>query len=133
MFNGYLIKFGNYTIPLKYIQEKTYSAKVNTLDLDPFNDADGILNREVIQRIPKVTFTTMPLKESDWNTIMSNLENQYDVAEERKANCIVYVPEWRNYKSMDMYISDMDIVIDEIIDGVVYFEPIQLTLTGYGE
>lgn len=133
MFNGYLIKFGSYRIPLNVMQEKSYSAKVNTLDLDPFNDADGILNREVIQRIPKVTFTTMPLTEPEFDTLMSNIESQYSVPAERKANVSVYVLEWRRYVSMDMYISDPDIVIDEIKDGVIHLQPIQFTLTGYGE
>lgn len=132
-FNGYLIKIGSYSFPLEYMEEKSYSAKVNTLDLDPYNDTDGVLHRNVIQRVPKVTFKTMPMNNIKFDEIMGNIIANYKIEKERKATMDVYVPEWGRYERQDMYISDMDIAIDYINGNTVEYSAITFTMTSYGK
>ena len=132
-FDGYLIKVGSYILPNKYIQEKTYSAKVNTIDEDSYNDNNGILHRNVIQKIPIVKANTVSLSQAEVDAIMSSFRSNYSVANERKASVSVWIPELGKYVTQDMYLSDIDFVIDVIKDGVPMYEPFELRFNGYGE
>lgn len=132
-FENYLVKVGTYSIPLKYVKEKSYKAKVNTLDLDSHNDANGILHRTVIQKIPVVTIQTLELTESEWNAIWRGMSQNFSIADERRASVSVWVPEWGRYVTQDMYLSDMEITIQEIVNGTIKYNSIQLSWKGYGE
>lgn len=40
-YGGYLVKFGNYTIPNNLIKQGTFSSYLNMQDLDPWTDENG--------------------------------------------------------------------------------------------
>lgn len=134
-FNGYLIRVGNYEVPLRLVQAETYDAKVNTLDEDSEQDNFGVLHRNVIQRIPIVQFETIAMTENELNDFMDSCRAEYDIEEERKALCSVWVPEFGRYAEMDMYMSDPSIKIDHIdmATNTVYYMPFTVRFNGYGE
>lgn len=60
-YSGYLIKVGNYTIPLSIIRAETYSPYKSVTDLDSYVDANGYLHRNALEHIAnKVEFETVP-------------------------------------------------------------------------
>ena len=63
-FQGYLIKVGNYPIPLTYMKLESYkSAPDQRQDLDSFRDADGYLHRTVLPQGPEEHRTEDPSPE----------------------------------------------------------------------
>lgn len=130
-FGNYLIKIGDYVLPLNKIEYGSYSAKVNVLDDDPYNDTDGILHRDVIIAIPIVQVTLQEMTSDEFDVIMGNISDNYVVSEERKALVSAWIPEWGRYESQYMYISDMDIKISHI-DTKVHYESIELKFNSYG-
>ena len=131
-FGGYLIRVGNYELPLTVIREQGYSAKVSTLDEDSYTDNFGVLNRTVIQKIPQVQVELVEMDSDQFDGIMHNMRNNFSDQMERKAMVSVWVPEYGSYVSQNMYLSDMDIKIKEIKRKLVY-ESITLKFNGYGE
>lgn len=134
-FSGYLIKVGNYSIPLELMQAKSYKAKLNTVDEDAYNDNTGKLHRSVVQKIPIVSFDTMDLDEKTKNEFFDNCRANYTIAKERKAIMSVYCPELGKYVSQEMYMVDPEIPISEIDEDTnnVYYEPFTITFKGYGD
>lgn len=133
-FNGYLVKIGEYEFPMNHIIEKSYTAKVNTLEENTENDSAGYLHRgAILQRVPKVSFKTLPITDSELDAIRRGMRTNYTIPEERKANCSVWIPEWGEYVEQEMYVSDTDYNIDYVVGNEIYYDSIQFTLTGYGE
>lgn len=132
---GYLVKVGNYTIPMDYINIEGYSAKVNTLDEDSYTDNNGVLQRTVIQHIPIVQVELVELDHLEFGGIMQAFRNNYSVDAERRATVSVWVPEYGDYVVQDMYLSDPEIAIKEIdaFTGIITYKPITLKFNGYGE
>lgn len=48
-YGGYLVKFGNYTIPNNLIKQDTFSSYVNMQDLDPWTDENGYEHRDAVE------------------------------------------------------------------------------------
>ena len=132
MYQGYLVKVGNFIIPMRFMIEKSYNAKVNTLDQDAYNDADGVLQRNVIQQIPKVSFKTLPWTNVDAGFLMSNCRQNFSNQKERKATVSVWVPEYDDYVTQEMYMSDPEFVIGHIDGNTIHYESTQFTFTAYG-
>lgn len=134
-FRGFLAKIGDYEIPLNLIQAESFSADVKTLDEDSETDNFGVLHRTVIQRIPIAQFETIAMTEDQLNEFMDNCRVEYEDSDERRAYCSVWVAEYGQYISMDMYMSDMQIKIDHVdtATNTVYYAPFTVKLNGYGE
>lgn len=48
-YGGYLVKFGNYTIPNNLIKQDTFSSYVNMQDKDPWTDENGYEHRDAVE------------------------------------------------------------------------------------
>lgn len=58
-YGGYLVKFGNYTIPNSLIKQDTFSSYVNMQDKDPWTDENGYEHRDAVElKALKVEFET---------------------------------------------------------------------------
>lgn len=132
-YENYLIKVGDYEIPLKYMNADTYNAYMSVLDLDSYTDANGKLHRNALSHTPnKVEFETIPmLTSSEFAEIMNGIKNNYLVARERKANVTAFIPEKNAYVTQEMYMPDIVPVIYGIINGEVRYRPIRLAFIGY--
>lgn len=132
-YNGFLIKVDNYTIPLAYINEKTYKCTYSTMDLDSYRDANGILHRNAILKVPHCSFNTRPLSNTEVETLWSNIRSKYTSLMEKKVIATVYVPETDGYYTGSFYIPDTDMTINHIDKNKVYYAPITFEFIGYGE
>lgn len=133
MFGGYLLRSGNYTLPMEHMNIEGYSAKVNTLDEDSYTDNFGVLNRTVIQRIPIVQVELLPMTDAEFDAIMNGLRSNYIVNDERKSRVSAWVPEYGAYVEQDMYISDPEIAIQEVRGNSLIYKSVTLKFNGYGE
>ena len=58
-YSGYLIKVGNYEIPMNFIIANTYDVTRNVMEASAYRDANGLLHRNTISHVPlKVNFQT---------------------------------------------------------------------------
>lgn len=134
-FQGFLVKIGDYEVPLQIMEEGSYDGKVNTLDDGSETDNTGYLDRYVLQRIPIVQFTTMEMNEEQLNDFMDACRAQYEIEEQRKARCTVWVPEYGRYVEQDMFMADPSIKIKgiDLIDNTITYLPFTVKLESYGE
>ena len=134
-FNGqFLFKFGNYAIPLEYIQFDSYSTKPNQRqDMDSYTDADGVTQRNALAHTKTdIQFTVRKLYEADKDTLMSNITNNYINAKERDAMCTYYDTENGSYKTGHFYLDpSLQIDIQDITDKGLRFKPISFHFVEY--
>ncbi|MBQ8803484.1 MAG: hypothetical protein IJZ53_07625 [Tyzzerella sp.] len=132
-FNGYLIKVGDYQIPHKYIKVSSYSPYRTVQDLDSYRDGNGVLHRNTLSHVPnKVEFETVPmLTNTEFGEIMSRIEENYIIPEERKASVTLYIPEKDSYVTQDMYMPDITPTIRDMQNGQIRYESIRLAFIGY--
>lgn len=132
---GYLIKFGNYTIPMHSIAYESYKATWNSQDVDSYRDANGVLHRNAVKhRVPKIEITTRGnVKNKELASIMSGIASNYINATERKGLATFYIPELDEYKTAEVYVVDPEIEI-KVIDAdtnTITYKPIRLAFIGY--
>ena len=130
-YNGYLIKIGNYTVPMSAMIAQTYKVTYAVLDLDSYRDANGILHRNALRKVPTVSVTLNPMNSSQIQTIFTAIRSRYTNATERKVSASVYIPETDSYYDGNFYIPDTEFTIDKIIGGTVFYDPVTLQLIGY--
>lgn len=132
-YSGYLMKVGDYNIPLSKIKADSYKAQKSVTDLDSYVDANGVLHRTALEHFGyKVEFELVPmLDNSGFASIMSSIYSQFTNATERKFIGTFYVPELDTYISTDMYMPD---VVPQIYfaDGTkIQYDAIRLAFIGY--
>ena len=132
-YSGYLISINDYVIPLTYINEKTYKCTYSTMDLDSYRDANGVLHRNAILKVPHCSFSTRPLNNIDAETLWSNIRSRYTNAMEKKVIATIYIPETDNYYTGSFYVPDIDMTINHVSGNRVYYAPITFEFIGYGE
>lgn len=107
---GYLIKIGDYTIPLSMIKADSYYAYVNMQDYEPWTDEKGYLHRDAVAlKALKVEFETKAmLNHTQFATLMSNIAAQYITGKERGRECNItaYIPELDDYVTQRGYMAD---------------------------
>lgn len=134
MFNGILITVGTYNVPLKYIKADTYTVTRNVQDLDSYRDANGILHRSALEHVPiKVEFETIPCNNTQLKELLDGITSNYSVPIERKAACVVYVPELDDYITQDMYMTQPTPKI-KFIDkekNKIQYDQLRLAFIGY--
>lgn len=131
---GYLVKVGDYEIPAdKYIKVQSYKTTLSVQDLDSYRDANGVLHREALEhRVNKVEFETPAmLTNTQMAELFSNIKNNYTVPVERKFIGTFYVPEFDDYVSQEMYMSDPAFTIYAIMDGVIKYNPVRVAFIAY--
>lgn len=132
-YQGYLVKVGNYEIPLKYINAGSYNAFLSVQDLDSYRDGNGVLHRNALEHTPaKVEFETTPmLTGKDFAEVMKGISDNYTNGMERKASVSAYLPEKDDYFTQDMYMPDISPSINSILNGEVIYNAIRITFIGY--
>lgn len=133
MYQGYLIKVGNYTIPLSLIRADSYIVFQSITDLDSFVDADGYLHRNALDHTAnKVEFETVPqMNNTEFAALMQNIRSQYTVPKERKASVTCYIPETDNYETQDMYMPDIKPQIYLASATEIKYDAVRLAFIGY--
>ena len=140
---GYLIKLHKtdtnsqdttYEVPLSYIKHSSYSATLNTQDLDSYEDANGVLHRTALSHtVPKVEFETVAmLKQSDVDTLFSNIRGMYTNENEKRVDAEVFIPETGTYVRQDMYLKpSISFPIYSANATEIRYNSIQISLIGY--
>ena len=102
---GYLIKVGNYTIPLTYMKLESYkSAPDQRQDLDSYRDADGVLHRNVLPHTAtKIEFETPYLFMSQLQELIQNIRSNFLTSIARDCTLTYYDEETNSYKTGHFY------------------------------
>lgn len=135
MYNGFLVKIGQYDFPMKYIAAETYDiAPDQRQDEDPWRDGDGVLNRDVLSNMPaSITFNTIPgMTNTEVAAVFAKVRENYVNEAERKALVTFYHPETDSYsESAYMYIPNLHFPIDYIDGNTIYYKEITMEFVGY--
>lgn len=104
-FQGYLIKVGNYTIPLTFMKVETYKSAPNQRqDLDSYRDANGYLHRNVLSHTAtKLEFETPYLIVRDMRSLIQNIRANYTDELARTVELTYYDEETDSYKTGTFY------------------------------
>lgn len=134
-YNGYLLKVGDYIVSAKkFIKADSYKCSAKVQDLDSFRDANGELQRNVLEHVPlKIEFETPAmLTHMDFEELMSNLRKNFQTGNaERRASVTAYVPEYGTYVTQDMYMPDIEPTMYGNYGGIIHYDPIRLAFIGY--
>ena len=133
-YQGWLIKVGDYTIPLSIIKADSYIPFLSTIDLDSYVDENTLLHRNVIGNpTPKVEFETVPmLDNTQFAQFMSNIRAQYTNAREKKCPVTAYQPEIDDYVTQDCYIPDIKPQLYLASATEIKYDAIRIAFIGYG-
>ena len=132
-YQGYLIKVGNYEIPLSMMRAETYKVSKKVLDLDSYRDANGELHREALSHFSAViTFNIPPLKTNkEISAFLGNIQANYTVPQERKAVVEFYMPETDNYVTLNMYMPDIEFTMYMATETVIKYNETPIEFIGY--
>lgn len=132
-YNGYLIKVGNYEIPLSMMRAETYKVSKKVLDVDSYRDANGELHREALDHYSAViTFNVPPLKTNkEISAFLSNIQANYTIPKERKAVIEFYMPETDNYVTLNMYMPDPEFTIYMATKQFIKYNETPIEFIGY--
>ena len=137
MFEGYLIKIGEYEFPMEYLAEETYNVSPHQRqELEAERDNLGELYRVVAENRPtSVEFSTISgLTNKEVRAIFERIHYNYVTEEERKVPVTYYDPETDEYCGPEMmYIPNPKFPIDHvnIKEKTVTYNSISLQLVGY--
>lgn len=141
-YQGYLVKIkakssgqSDYIIPFKYIRAESYSVLRSGQDLDSYRDNNGDLNRTVLDNfLYKVEFETPALlTNTQFHTLMGNLQNRYIDTVEKKLKAEIYIPELDAYKTQNCYIPDITTPMYLADSNIIKYSQIRIALIGYGK
>ena len=131
-FNNYLIKVGTYTIPDKFIKFDSWSSTYETLDFDSYRDANGDLHRNALpSRKMKVEWNTPYLYKSDFDTLMTNIKNQFLSSTEQSANVTAYVDEIGDYVTQKCYLVNVNAKIAQNSPTGHIYQPTRICFIAY--
>lgn len=132
-YNGYLLKIGNYTFPMRGIILKSYKVAYKVQDLDPYRDEDGVMHRNALSHIPaKVEFEVNGMTSGAYDVIMNNIRATYLNVLERKSSVTLFIPELGEYVTQDMYLAEPEITIvrQESSSSLIY-DKVRFAWIGY--
>ena len=133
-YQGYLVKVGTYTIPFQYIKAETYQAVWSVTDVDSYRDANGTLHRDAVlpNRVMKVEWETPDMSDTDFETLMSSIRNQFTNAKAKECNVTAFMPETNSYKTDKCYLtSDVNFSIRYADANGIRYNPVRLAFIGY--
>lgn len=107
-YQGYLIKIGNYTIPLSKIKADDYSAYYNMQDFEPWTDNSGYLHRDPVElKALKVEFSTRNMMDNtEFSDLIANIQAQMTKPQGRECYITAYIPEINDYVTQLGYMAD---------------------------
>jgi len=137
-YDGFLIKIKgttDYTVPLDYMNEKSYKGTLSTLDIEAYRDANTILHRTAVNQVPHCSFTTRELTNDKIRDIWEGISSRYTNAIEKKFQATIYITERDAYYTGYFYIPDTEMTIKSINKktNVIKYEPATFELIAYGE
>lgn len=108
-FNGYLLKIGQTVFPLSFVFKESYDITPNRRqDLDPFRDANGKLNRNVVPHmVTTISIKTKPMWNNEMNKLMKLIRDNYINEKEKKVSLTYYCPDLDDYKVGEFYVPDV--------------------------
>lgn len=132
-YKGYLIKVGDYKIPLSWMRADTYTVLKSGQDLDPYRDADGVLHRNALEHtIAKVEFETPPLKNNtEMAAFMKNIQSNYTNKTEKKVSATVYIAEDDDYTTQDMYVPDISFSMYSANEKEIKYKATRIAFIAY--
>lgn len=131
-YSDFLVKVGNYTIPLGKIKADTYKSVRTVIDLDSYRSADGVLIRNALPHVPyKLEMNLIPMYNTDLQTIIQNIRNNFISSIEKKANVTFYDMETDQYITQEMYMPDINFQIYGIFDGRILYDETTIKFIGY--
>lgn len=132
MYSGFLIKVGDYEIPLSYMYASSYKAAYETLDLDSYRDSNGVLQRTALEhKVPTVEIQIKSLDNEEMGALFKGISDNYINATEKKVLGTVWMPQLNDYVTDYMYIPTVDITIHTVDEKKVHYDPFTLKLIGY--
>lgn len=133
-YQGWLVKVGNYIIPLSIIKADSYVPFLSTIDMDSYVDENNILHRNVIGVSPKLEFELVPqLDNTEFANFMSNIRAQYVNAKEKKCPVYCYQPEIDDYYRQYCYIPDIKPQMYLASETEIKYDAIRIAFIGTGE
>lgn len=103
-------------------------------DLDSYVNGNGALKRTVLPHYrTKINLTTTILTASQLASLRGIISRalNYGVVSERKVHVKYFDPEANDYTTGVFYIPDITYNFKTVLDGVLYYQPIPLTLIEY--
>lgn len=115
-FDGYLLKMGADIFPLSFVYKESYKVAPNRRqDLDSGRNANGVLNRNVLDHMPStISFQAKPMYNRDLNKMMSFIRSHYMVEKEKKLTLEYYCPDIDSYKTGEFYVPDIEFTINMV-------------------
>lgn len=105
-YNGYMLKIGNFTFPLKYIRLETYKiAPDQRQEFDSYVDADGVLQRPTVvsHTRTKIEFETPYMRVADMRSLLDSIWANLTDTLKLECNCEYYDIETDSYKTGKFY------------------------------
>lgn len=133
-YGGYLIKVGDWKIPLKWMSANTYKPFNSGQDLDSTRDTDGMLHRTALKNtIIKTEFEIPPMKtDEDYAEFFGKLEQQYIDKVEKSCIVTAWIPELNKYVTQKCYVPDITPTLYFADDNVIKYNSTRIAFIGYG-
>ena len=129
--NGeWLIKVGDYPIPLDLIKYNSYkSALAQRQDNGDYTDADGYLHRSpMTHNRSKMEFELIYLSVEDMEGFWANITRNYIDPHERKVHCEYYDQEYAGYTEGDFY---LPATLEWLMLNKVYYDNMRVAFIEY--
>ena len=134
-YNGYLLKVGNYTVPLTTIKYETYKITPDQrLDFNSTRSTDGVLHRNAVSHTAsKIEYETPPMDSVKQAALMSGFRNAWTSYKERKCTVTYFDPETNDYKVGTFYMPDIQWIIRNVDNdrGIVNYNQTRIAFIEY--
>lgn len=131
-YDGYLLKINNIEIPPKFIKYDSYQNTYETLDLDSYRDANGVLHRNALaHRCGKVEFETPYLYKNQMEDLMYLIRSNFISQQEQDANITAYISEIDNYVTQRMYLVNTTFKIAQNSPNGFIYSPTRICFIAY--
>ena len=132
-YSGFLIRAGEYQIPIEYISCQTYKVTRSIQDLNSYRDSNGELHREALEHtLEKVEFETVPRLYGDkMEKLIKGISDNYIIPGERKVLATVFIPELNDYVTREMYVPDIQFTIDDATSTDIWYGSSKISFIAY--
>ena len=145
---GFLVKVGNYTVPLRYIKYESFQALWSTTDVDSYRDANGTLHRDSVMnnKVLKVEWETPDMSNAEFEELMGYIRSQYLTTDSvdsaplfngkqaKSAVVTAWMPEEGAYKTDTCYLtSDVNFTIRYADENKMRYNPVRFAFIGYSK
>lgn len=132
-YSGFLIRAGEYQIPIEYISCQTYKVTRSVQDLNSYRDSNGELHREALEHtLEKVEFETVPrLYGDEMEKLIKGISDNYIIPGERKVLATVFIPELNDYVTREMYVPDIQFTIDDATSTDIWYGSSKISFIAY--